>query len=258
MQPIYEWLFRQSLASWCCIALVGNAAAAGLSVLACWGVSTAFSHRRLLAQPQPLVVSDLVYSIAAVVLNSLVAVVGWLLWKNGWIELRHSSFQRGLFDTLLLLFLMDFLMYVFHRIAHLQPLYRLIHGTHHTHSSTNPFSLFVLNPFEVLGFGSLLIAVLMAYPFSAGALLVYLTLNLAFGTIGHLGVEPVPSVLMRFPGLRYFGTSTFHGQHHADKNHNFGFYTTIWDRLFGTLSLEYDDRVSRCVKQERNSSLLLP
>lgn len=39
----------------------------------------------------------------------------------------------------------------------------------------------------------------------------------------------------RWWGLRHVGTSTFHAGHHQDAGHNFGFYTLVWDRLFGTL-----------------------
>lgn len=34
----------------------------------------------------------------------------------------------------------------------------------------------------------------------------------------------------------------FHGGHHELVRYNFGFYTLLWDRLFGTLDLEFDRR----------------
>ena len=66
-------------------------------------------------------------------------------------------------------------------------------------------------------------------------ILIYLGLNLAFGTLGHVGVEPYPAAWFRWPVLRDLGSSTFHAGHHQDLAVNFGFYTTLWDRLFGTL-----------------------
>ena len=41
------------------------------------------------------------------------------------------------------------------------------------------------------------------------------------------------------PLLRDIGGSTFHARHHQDLRCNFGFYTLIWDRLFGTLRKDY-------------------
>jgi sterol desaturase/sphingolipid hydroxylase (fatty acid hydroxylase superfamily) len=102
-----------------------------------------------------------------------------------------------------------------------------------------PLSLFVLHPVEVIGFGGLWLIVLLAYTSSIEAILVYLSLNLVFGLVGHLGVEPAPGGWIRAPGLRFVSTSTFHAEHHVDRGHNYGFYLLVWDRLFGTLSPDY-------------------
>jgi Delta7-sterol 5-desaturase len=64
-------------------------------------------------------------------------------------------------------------------------------------------------------------------------------LNVLFGLVGHLGVEPFPKAWVRLPLIRLISTSTFHAEHHGDRHHNFGFYTLIWDRLFGTISPDY-------------------
>ena len=64
----------------------------------------------------------------------------------------------------------------------------------------------------------------------------------AFGTLGHSGVEPFPRSWPRIPLLRLLGTSTFHAEHHEEPAHNFGFYTLIWDQLFGTLDPAYRRR----------------
>jgi sterol desaturase/sphingolipid hydroxylase (fatty acid hydroxylase superfamily) len=58
-------------------------------------------------------------------------------------------------------------------------------------------------------------------------------------------VEPFPRRLREIPLLRWIGTSTFHAEHHEHPRYNFGFYTLIWDKLFGTLDPEYDTRFSR-------------
>jgi sterol desaturase/sphingolipid hydroxylase (fatty acid hydroxylase superfamily) len=79
---------------------------------------------------------------------------------------------------------------------------------------------------------------LIVYPFNFCAMILYLTVNVLFGMTGHLGLEPLSKTLRSKPLLKYIGTSTFHHQHHRDIHHNFGFYTSIWDRLFGTLSQE--------------------
>jgi sterol desaturase/sphingolipid hydroxylase (fatty acid hydroxylase superfamily) len=171
-----------------------------------------------------------------VVLNGGVAVAGWLLWQAGLLHVRRNASAWAVaLDVAVLFVAMDVLMYAFHRLAHLRWLYPLIHRTHHRYDRPRPLDLFVLNPAEVLGFGALWLALLYVYPATWGGILIYLGLNLAFGTLGHVGVEPYPAAWLRWPVLRHLGSSTFHAGHHQDLAVNFGFYTTLWDRLFGTL-----------------------
>jgi sterol desaturase/sphingolipid hydroxylase (fatty acid hydroxylase superfamily) len=135
---------------------------------------------------------------------------------------------------MLLLGIMDLGMYLAHRVAHHRWIFRWVHAIHHTHESVNPISLFVLHPGEVVGFGALLIVVLMSASWSGAAVLAYLGINFLFGTLGHSGVEPFPACWARIPVLREIGSSTFHANHHRFPTRNFGFYTAIWDRIFRT------------------------
>lgn len=231
---LFDWFAGFTLPGWIAFSLVGNFAMALVSVAACAFTSRAFGDRRLFERLQPITLADLALALIAVLLNSLVAVVGWLLWKAGWIIITYPSWWRTALDVLIFLLAMDFGMYVFHRLAHHRWIYRWIHSTHHTHDSVNAISLFVLSPFEVLGFGGLMIGVMMLVPFAGTAVLIYLTLNVLFGTLGHAGVEPFPESWNRHPILREIGSSSFHAGHHRTPNTNFGFYTQFWDRLFGT------------------------
>jgi sterol desaturase/sphingolipid hydroxylase (fatty acid hydroxylase superfamily) len=192
------------------------------------------------APPEPISRQEILLALLCVVLNALVAVVGIVLWRAGVINLRsNGDLLATTVDVFVLIILMDFGMYVFHRAAHYPLLYPIIHLTHHLYENPRPLTLFVLNPFEVLGFGALLIVVIWFSQASQVAIVIYLAFNLIFGLVGHLGVEPAPDAWLKLPVIRSISTSTFHAEHHHDKAHNFGFYTVIWDRLFGTLSPEY-------------------
>jgi lathosterol oxidase len=243
VNPLFQWFEQQSLGSWIFFSIVSNFGIAAASVAGCWLIARCFPKRRLFTVAQPVTTHDLWLAAGCILLNASVSIVGWILWKAGWIRLTFPGWQRTILDTALLLAYMDAGMYVTHLVVHHPRLFAIVHKTHHAHESTNPLSLFVLSPLEVLGFGSLLISALLAFPLSAIALLIYLTLNIAFGTLGHAGVEPFPRVWFRNPLFRQIGTSTFHGLHHADRKHNFGFYTVIWDRIFGTIHPDYDKLV---------------
>jgi lathosterol oxidase len=178
-------------------------------------------------------------AVGCVVGNTLVTIVGWFLWRAGVIVVRRDTGIWAWLDVVVLLIVMDLGMYLSHRLAHHPWIYPIVHQTHHRYDRPRPLHLFVLNPLEVLGFGGLWLAVISVYSSSWLGMVVYLTLNLVFGMVGHLGVEPYPRSWAREKALGYVGTSTFHAEHHQDRRVNFGFYTLIWDRLFGTLHTNY-------------------
>lgn len=179
----------------------------------------------------PVTGSDFYLSLLTILCNSFVMLLGAFLWKKGWIVPGQTESVIGITaEVAVLLLLMDFLMYFFHFTAHLPFIYKMLHGKHHEHVSTNFLSLFVLHPLETIGFGLMMLVILIGYDFSVISISIYLLLNLIWGTIGHLNREFFPVSFDRF----FVGTTRFHNQHHLDESKNFGFYTSIWDRLFGT------------------------
>ncbi|MDG5788503.1 sterol desaturase family protein [Evansella sp. AB-P1] len=183
--------------------------------------------------------SEIYLASLSVILNTVVTILGFYLWKNEVIVLSTTFGFFDWIDIIFLLLIMDFVMYIFHRFAHLKKIYPLIHRTHHRYEDPRPITLFALNPLENLGFGLLWIIVLTIYPASWIGISGYLFLNVVFGLIGHLGVEPFPNSWVNHPILKWISTSTYHAQHHQQEHYNYGFYTIIWDRLFGTLSPRY-------------------
>lgn len=201
----------------------------------------AYGSRLVGPPPPPVEAREVALALSCVVFNTLVTVVGWWLWRRGVIVVGRDTGPRAWLDALALLMIMDISMYVAHRIAHVPWIYRIVHATHHRYDRPRPLDLFVLNPLEVLGFGGLWLLVIWVYTSSWLGMVIYLTLNVLFGMVGHLGVEPFPGSWAAHPVLKYLGTSTFHAGHHHDRRGNFGFYTLIWDRLLGTLHPSYSE-----------------
>ncbi|WP_078552304.1 sterol desaturase family protein [Bacillus alkalicellulosilyticus] len=182
--------------------------------------------------------------------NSAVTLIGYYLWKNEIIVLSTSFGWRSWADILVLLIIMDFAMYVFHRLAHMKWLYPYIHRTHHRFEDPRPITLFALNPLENLGFGLLWIVVLCVYPASWVGITGYLFFNVVYGLIAHLGVEPFPNSWVKHPILKWISTSTYHTQHHQQEHYNYGFYTVIWDRLFQTMSPHYPSHFAKKLPED--------
>jgi sterol desaturase/sphingolipid hydroxylase (fatty acid hydroxylase superfamily) len=203
-------------------------------------VARTFAHRRVAAPPPPLSRIEVAAAAGAILINTAVTVAGYALWRAGIVHFRNDFGPRAWLDVVVLLGVMDLAMYVLHRVAHVRLLFPLLHAFHHRFDRPRPLTLFALNPAETLSFGALWLVVITLYSASWLGMSVYLVLNVAFGTLGHVGVEPLPARWARLPLVRHLGTSTFHAQHHAHKEHNFGFYTVVWDRVFGTLDPAYD------------------
>lgn len=168
------------------------------------------------------------------VMNTLITHAGFLLWQAGVIQIGEEISLKVVLDFSVLFIGMDFLMYVFHYAIHKTVLHTYIHQLHHQYEAPQPIDLFVLHPIETAGFGSLWLLLIFVYPASFAAVSTYLALNVLFGVLGHSGVEPFPAAWAEAPILKYIGSSSFHFQHHQNGKYNFGFYTSLWDHLFGT------------------------
>lgn len=195
-----------------------------------------FPGSRRMGDRQPILRSDVILSLVTVICNTLVFILGVLLWKHEVIVLSENQhWLRVLAEVLFLTLIMDFLMYVFHRAVHFLRYFRRIHERHHDHQSTNMLSLFVLHPVESIGFGLMMLVVIAVIPFSAIGISLYLLLNSLWGTVGHLHYSVLPESWLKLAKKAFVCTSEFHYLHHQQPDFNFGFYSSIWDKLFKTL-----------------------
>ena len=178
------------------------------------------------------------WRIAAIttILNTVVTYAGYWLWTHNAIRLTTTFSINILRDAAFLFFAMDLLMYIFHYVIHKTPLYKLLHTLHHEATDPEPIDLFILHPLETLSFGALWLLLLLLFPLNIYGIIIYLIINVVFGMAGHLGMEPLPAKVRQWPVLKYLGTSTFHHTHHRNEQCNFGFYTSIWDRVFRTFN----------------------
>ena len=236
---LIDWLATGSLVELTLVFLLENLLILAGVIVVGWALTVLFSQRRVALLPKPITFFDGAVAIGNVGLNTLTTVAGLMLWRMGVITFRTDVGLWALLDTLVLLMVMDFTMYWLHRLAHTRLLYPLLHRYHHTFDRPRPLTLFALNPAENLAYGALWLAVLCVYEASWAGMSLYLVLNVAFGTVGHLGVEPLPARWVGVPLIGQVAGASFHAQHHQDKEHNFGFYTLVWDRLFGTVRPDY-------------------
>ena len=123
----------------------------------------AFEARRIVPRADSLTSAELAFAGSCVLLNTLVTLAGWWLWKKGLIQVRREVGLGAIVDVLVLLMAMDLGMYVTHRVAHLPLMYKWIHAPHHRYRHPRALTLFVLHPLEVLGFGALWLLLITLY-----------------------------------------------------------------------------------------------
>ena len=160
----------------------------------------------------------------AIGINVLVAIPGYFLYINSFISFTNVNF---FLDFLLIFFSIDVLMYFFHLLSHYVMPFKKMHQNHHQHKTFNGVSLYVMHPFEAVAFGLLLTVVVIVFSVNIYSFLIFLFINWLYGVIGHLNTKSTKN-----PKL--FGNNVFHQNHHKYGKYNFGFYTVLWDKLFGT------------------------
>jgi len=122
-------------------------------------------------------------------------------------------------------------LYCLHYLLHNNFIYKLIHSQHHSAIKPKPVHLFTIHPAETITYGILWLTALSIYSFNLYAIIIYLVVHVLFGINAHLGIDQ-PSKRNIFS--EYFISSQFHRNHHYNIQKNYGFYTNIWDKVFGT------------------------
>jgi len=136
--------------------------------------------------------------------------------------------------------LFDTWFYWWHRLMHIGAMYTFVHKIHHFSTSPNLLTTFSVSPFESLingGFTPLFTAAITLHhqtmPFIG-------TTTILMGLYVHCGHEFLPRWWNKSWLSKWFITATFHDQHHKYFRWNFGGYTTVWDRLCGTMRPKFE------------------
>ena len=198
-------------------------------------------QRRL--QPQPFtkaqISREIFDSMISVLMFTLVVGVIVLLNRAGLTKLYDDPYAYGelwfWMQIPAALLIQDFYFYWMHRIIHTPSLYKRIHRTHHLSINPSAFAAFAFHPLEAVLAAAIFILIVMVLPMTLYALILVSLLSLIYNVYGHLGYEVMPRFLGKSPLGYLLNTSTYHNQHHRSPRCNYGLYTVIWDRLFGTL-----------------------
>lgn len=123
------------------------------------------------------------------------------------------------------------------RWMHNEPMYTWIHKLHHKSTSPNLLTTLSVNPLESFINGGFVPIFLALFPWThAEAVALIVPTNIIMGLYAHSSYEFMPRWWNRSWATKCFITATFHDHHHHHYfTGNFGGYTTVWDRICGTM-----------------------
>jgi sterol desaturase/sphingolipid hydroxylase (fatty acid hydroxylase superfamily) len=132
-------------------------------------------------------------------------------------------------------FAFDTYFYWTHRLIHIEPFYGWVHKLHHRSISTNPLTTLSVSPVESFIDGAFVPLFAALITVHSSSMLLIAPCSRIMGLYVHSGVEFLPSWWNKSWLTKWFISATFHDQHHRYFKGNYGGYTTIWDRVCGTV-----------------------
>ncbi len=143
--------------------------------------------------------------------------------------------------VLLMLTVHDAYFYFMHRAVHTKKLYALIHKVHHLSHNPSPWAAFAFHPLEALTEFLIFPIIAFTIPHTIGMIGTWLGLMTLYNAYGHLGFELYPKGFSTHWLGKWVNTSVNHNMHHKYATSNYGLYTLVWDRLFGTVHAKYNE-----------------
>jgi sterol desaturase/sphingolipid hydroxylase (fatty acid hydroxylase superfamily) len=138
-------------------------------------------------------------------------------------------------------FLHDFYFYWSHRAMHSKLLFKKVHLVHHKSTNPTPWTSYAFHPLEAIIEAGIAPLVAFTLPVHRSAFFIFMLFQIVYNVYGHLGYELYPKNFTRTWLGKWINTGTAHNQHHKNFVGNYGLYTLIWDRMFGTIRADYEE-----------------
>lgn len=145
------------------------------------------------------------------------------------------------FTFVWMFFLHDAYFYWGHRLMHHPKIFKYVHLIHHKSTNPSPWTAYAFHPLEALYEALIVTVFAFSIPIHRSAIVIYMIFQIAYNVYGHLGYEIFPAGLHKHKIGKWFNTSVSHNMHHKYSIKNYGLWTTIWDRLMGTMHEKYDE-----------------
>jgi sterol desaturase/sphingolipid hydroxylase (fatty acid hydroxylase superfamily) len=210
------------------------------------GVWTGYFRARKIQQNKfnwPVFRHEIIFAIVSLTVSAFtLGSLSKFLQSRGIITFNHEHASGWVIAGEYALYFIGFDTYFYwlHRLMHIEPIYTWIHKIHHKSISPNLLTTLSVNPLESLingGFVPLFTALLVVHDSTMAFIG---PTNVIMGFYVHSGFEFFPRWWNKTWLTKWFITATFHDQHHRFFTGNYGGYTTVWDRICGTMRKKFE------------------
>lgn len=187
------------------------------------------------------IMAEIRQSMISIFVTSSSLAFGIFCQQMGWAPVSWSLTWWNVMPIMLLCMLIsDLWFYLAHRLLHTKLFYKH-HAYHHRSVAPTVWSHDSMTVVDTAMSQAHHTLMALFIPFPPVILIANRMYDQINGSFGHAGFEYFATPTARFPSpmLCIF----FHDQHHSEFRYNFGNYTSLWDRLFGTIAPNYDARV---------------
>lgn len=195
---------------------------------------------------------DVFYSMVTTGIIAVVAIISFVYLKPYHV-LYDSLSDKSIFYWLLtvfpIFFIHDFYFYCIHRLMHHPRLFKYIHKIHHQSSNPSPWTAYAFHPLEAIVEALIITILVFTVPTHALVIIAFMLFQIIYNVYGHLGFEIFPKNFHRTRIGKYINTSVAHNLHHHKFHGNYGLYTLIWDRVFGTLRDDYNESYEKATER---------
>ena len=130
--------------------------------------------------------------------------------------------------------------YWWHRLMHHPILFKKVHLVHHKSTNPSPWTSYAFHPLEAIIEVGIYPLLAFTLPLYKPVLVIFGLFEISYSIYGHLGFELFPKGFHKHWLGKWVNTSVAHNLHHKKFDGNYGLYFLFWDRIMGTIRMEYD------------------
>ena len=176
-------------------------------------------------------------------------------YTNMYDQIDEYGMLYYIFTFIWMYFLHDAYFYWSHRLMHHPKIFKHVHLIHHKSTNPSPWTAYAFHPFEGLIEALIVTIIAFSIPTHRSAIIIYTLFQITYNVYGHLGFEILPKKINKHWFGKWLNTSVAHNMHHKYFVKNYGLWTTIWDRMMGTMNEKYDETYQQVTEHKPASPL---